>query len=141
MLKTIDQPALESGNFDCLTGALLWRRAACRRRRFAASRTNQKIWFAEVLFTPCTPVGSLLEALPEAAKCASRGDAVLLSPACSSFDRFRNDQQRGKVLCTVVESISRGLPGGNPNGNGNGRSGLLSGSVRPNRNRICPQVF
>src|SRR6185436_19644776 len=46
------------------------------------------------------------------------GDANLLSPACSSFDRFRNDKHSGEVLCSLVKSIGRGVPGGNPNING-----------------------
>jgi UDP-N-acetylmuramoylalanine-D-glutamate ligase len=46
------------------------------------------------LFTPCTPNDSLLEAITEAAKNATAGDVVLVSPAGSSLDRFQNCQQR-----------------------------------------------
>jgi UDP-N-acetylmuramoylalanine--D-glutamate ligase len=60
------------------------------------------------LFTPCTPVGSLLEAVAEAARHASEGDVVLLSPACSSFDQFRDFQHRGEVFCQAVKTICGG---------------------------------
>jgi len=82
---------------------------------FLLGEATEKIRAAWSLFTPCTPVGSLLEAVSEAAKCASVGDVILLSPACSSFDQFRNYQQRGERFCTAVKSISGGLPGGTPN--------------------------
>jgi UDP-N-acetylmuramoylalanine--D-glutamate ligase len=85
---------------------------------FLVGEAAEKIRAAWSLFTPCTPVRSLLEAVSEAAKCASAGDVVLLSPACSSFDQFRNYQQRGESFCTAVKSISGGVSGGHPNRDG-----------------------
>jgi len=67
------------------------------------------------VFTPCAPSGSLLEAMTEAAKDAFVGDANLLSPACSSFDQFRNCQQSGEILCRSVKSIGWGMLSGDPN--------------------------
>lgn len=70
-------------------------------------------------FTPCTRGLSLLEAMPEAARRATPGDVCLwLSPACSSFDQFRNYLQRGEFFCTAAKSIGRGAPKGNPKING-----------------------
>ena len=66
------------------------------------------------LFTPCTPVGSLLEAVAEAARIASEGDVVLLSPACSSFDQFRDFQHRGEVFCQAAKTIYGGGSVENP---------------------------
>ena len=40
---------------------------------------------------------------------------VLLAPACSSFDLFRNYQHRGDEFCSAVKSISRGAHDENPN--------------------------
>jgi UDP-N-acetylmuramoylalanine--D-glutamate ligase len=70
------------------------------------------------LFTSCTPVGSLLEAVTEAAKCATEGDVVLLSPACSCFDQFRDYQHRGDTFCSAVKSICGGATVANPNMHG-----------------------
>ena len=36
---------------------------------------------------------------------AQSGDAVLLSPACASFDMFRNYAHRGEVFCAVVKEM------------------------------------
>jgi UDP-N-acetylmuramoylalanine--D-glutamate ligase len=50
--------------------------------------------------------GSLEEAVQRAARLARPGDAVLLSPACASFDMFRDYKHRGEVFAAAV----RGLP-------------------------------
>ena len=42
-----------------------------------------------------TQVHSMAEALSQAQKVAEKGDVVLLSPACASFDLFKNYEDRG----------------------------------------------
>lgn len=37
-----------------------------------------------------------------AARCAERGDVVLLSPACAAFDKFKNFAERGKFFKKIV---------------------------------------
>ena len=37
---------------------------------------------------------------------ANTGDIVLFSPACASFDQFKNYQHRGDVFCELVEALS-----------------------------------
>jgi len=86
-------------------GALLGRRV---KGVFLFGEGREKLRAAWGLFTPCTPVGSLLEAVSEAAKCATDGDVVLLSPACSCFDQFRDYQHRGDTFCSAVKSICGG---------------------------------
>jgi UDP-N-acetylmuramoylalanine--D-glutamate ligase len=46
--------------------------------------------------------GRLEVAVPEAAAAARPGDSVLLSPACASFDQFRNYHHRGEVFQQLV---------------------------------------
>jgi UDP-N-acetylmuramoylalanine--D-glutamate ligase len=50
-------------------------------------------------------VENLAEAVREAAAAARAGDVVLLSPACSSFDQFRNYAERGRIFKTLVASL------------------------------------
>lgn len=45
-----------------------------------------------------TEAESMKEAVKKASKVAKRGEVVLLSPACSSFDMFENYEHRGKVF-------------------------------------------
>jgi len=54
------------------------------------------------IFAACAPGLSLLEAIPEAAKCAWPGNLGRLSPAGSSFDRIRNGPQRGDVFRPAI---------------------------------------
>ena len=51
-------------------------------------------------------VDDIAAAVRDAAAHAEPGDVVLLSPACSSFDQFRNYAERGKtssIWCTLYE--------------------------------------
>lgn len=50
-------------------------------------------------------VGSLKEAVDMAASGAVRGDVVLLSPACASFDMFVDYQDRGRQFKALVQSL------------------------------------
>jgi UDP-N-acetylmuramoylalanine--D-glutamate ligase len=51
------------------------------------------------------PAGSFEEALATASRLAQPGDAVLLSPACSSYDMFRNYEERGDRFRAAVEAL------------------------------------
>jgi UDP-N-acetylmuramoylalanine--D-glutamate ligase len=57
---------------------------------------------------PLERCASLEQAVERAAVCAQPGEAVLLSPACASFDMFRDYRHRGDVFAAAV----RGLPNG-----------------------------
>jgi UDP-N-acetylmuramoylalanine--D-glutamate ligase len=51
------------------------------------------------------PAETLQVAVTKAAKAATIGDVVLLSPACSSFDQFENYEQRGRVFRQLVNEL------------------------------------
>jgi UDP-N-acetylmuramoylalanine--D-glutamate ligase len=82
------------------------------KRAFLLGETREKIRAAWSLFTPCTVVDSLLEAVQQSAVNAVPGDVVLLSPACSSFDMFQNYQHRGEVFRQAVSTLEQTTGGG-----------------------------
>jgi UDP-N-acetylmuramoylalanine--D-glutamate ligase len=45
------------------------------------------------------------EAVSAAASLAHRGDAVVLSPGCASFDWYRNYAERGDDFARVVKDL------------------------------------
>jgi len=62
----------------------------------------------ERLLSPHIPVkncGKLADAVREAAADAERGDTVLLSPACASFDQFRDFEDRGDQFRQLVGAL------------------------------------
>jgi len=52
--------------------------------------------------------GTLEVAVREAAAAARPGDVVLLSPACASFDQFKNYHHRGQVFQELVREVAGG---------------------------------
>lgn len=56
---------------------------------------------------PTIMTGSLEEAVAESLRRAEPGDTVLFSPACSSFDMFKNYEHRGDCFREVVDTLAR----------------------------------
>jgi UDP-N-acetylmuramoylalanine--D-glutamate ligase len=83
-------------------GPLLARRV---KHAYLLGETREKLRAAWSLFTPCALAGSLSEAVSLAARAAVPGDVVLLSPACSSFDMFRDYQHRGEKFREAVHDL------------------------------------
>jgi UDP-N-acetylmuramoylalanine--D-glutamate ligase len=54
---------------------------------------------------PVVPAGDFDDVLSTARRLARPGDAVLLSPACSSYDMFRNYEERGARFRAAVEAM------------------------------------
>ncbi len=54
---------------------------------------------------PVERVASMEKAVARAAQVATPGDAVLLSPACASFDMFRDYKHRGEVFAAAVKGL------------------------------------
>lgn len=62
-------------------------------------------------FTEAVVVSSLQEAVLKAYKSSCPGDVVLLSPACASWDMFKNYEERGEVFKSAVFALKEGLCG------------------------------
>jgi len=56
-------------------------------------------------YTNLTDAGSLREAVETARKLAGKGWCVLLSPACASFDMFKDYEERGRVYKQIVNEL------------------------------------
>jgi UDP-N-acetylmuramoylalanine--D-glutamate ligase len=69
-------------------------------------KDNRKIHeaFGNVV-SPIVNTGSASEAVHAAFHFASKGDVVLLSPACASFDLFKNYEDRGKQFKEAVRDL------------------------------------
>jgi UDP-N-acetylmuramoylalanine--D-glutamate ligase len=52
--------------------------------------------------------GSMDEAVRTAYAASRPGDAVLLSPACASYDMFRSYVQRGEAFAAAVGKLAKG---------------------------------
>ncbi len=67
---------------------------------------NRKIHEAfEGLLTRIEDAGSAPEAVQAAFRLAEKGDVVLLSPACASFDLFKNYEDRGRRFKDAVKEL------------------------------------
>ncbi len=65
--------------------------------RNAAERRNRGAYVGALGVVVPAHAAALAHALP--------GDAVLLSPACASFDMFRDYKHRGEVFAAAVRAL------------------------------------
>ena len=54
---------------------------------------------------PTVIAQDMQEAVAAAASFATDGDSILLSPACTSFDRYRNYRERGEAFKAAVYAL------------------------------------
>ena len=54
---------------------------------------------------PVERSGDIATAVKQAAAAAKPGDIVLLSPACASFDQFKDYEQRGDAFRAAVQAL------------------------------------
>jgi UDP-N-acetylmuramoylalanine--D-glutamate ligase len=58
---------------------------------------------------PQARAGSLDDAVVKAMKASGKGDVILLSPACASFDMFRNYEERGDMFRLSLRKLREGV--------------------------------
>lgn len=68
------------------------------REKFAEAAKNKG-------YTQVTLVENMEEAVKMAVKCSLPGDAILLSPACASWDMYDNFEQRGAHFKAIVSAL------------------------------------
>ena len=61
--------------------------------------------FKSISFLKITMCNSMKEALVHAFKQAKKGDIILLSPACASYDMYQNYIERGDDFKQLVEAL------------------------------------
>ena len=68
--------------------------------------------FAELLapYMPVRRSEMMCEAIRQAIEVAKPGDIVMLSPACASFDQFRDYEARGDTFRQIVEALTEPQP-------------------------------
>ncbi len=108
-LESIDQPIWliaggrdKGGDFSRLT-QVLKRRAKCVILIGEAASLMRTAWSGLV---ELRVAATLREAVDLAAREASPGDVVLLSPACASFDMFSDYQDRGRQFKACVNALA-----------------------------------
>jgi UDP-N-acetylmuramoylalanine--D-glutamate ligase len=75
------------------------------RASVAIGESAEKVRAAFASVVPLTMAGSMDDAVRSARGMAQRGDVVLLSPACASFDWFQNYEHRGRVFKDSVMGL------------------------------------
>jgi UDP-N-acetylmuramoylalanine--D-glutamate ligase len=90
--------SLKGGSFEGLREALASRAAAAYLIGEAAEQLERDLAGT----VPLHRSGDLATAVRDATAAASPGDVVLLSPACASFDQFRDYEERGEAFRSWV---------------------------------------
>ena len=102
----------KGGDFAVLGPALRER----GRRVLAIGEARERVRAALEGVVPVEACASLDEAVERARAAARPGDVVLLAPACSSFDMFRDYEDRGRAFKAAVRRLAAGAPHGGDRG-------------------------
>lgn len=103
-LDAFDQKViLLAGGYDKKTGFESLRNSLSKVKiliAFGATKDQFKQLYPESIL-----VENLFEAINLAYKLAQKGDKIVLSPACASYDQFDNYEQRGRLFKEYVHSL------------------------------------
>jgi UDP-N-acetylmuramoylalanine--D-glutamate ligase len=91
--------SLKGGGFEGLREAVAGRCRACYLIGEAAQRLAADL---EGTGVPLRPCGDLETAMRAARAAAQPGDVVLLSPACASYDQYRDFEERGEHFRSLL---------------------------------------
>jgi UDP-N-acetylmuramoylalanine--D-glutamate ligase len=97
------RPKQES--FEPLAPVVAERCVACYLIGEAAERMAAELAPASEAGVEISDVGTLERAVEAAARDADQGEVVLLSPACTSFDAFKDFEERGQRFRELVEAL------------------------------------
>jgi len=67
----------------------------------------EKLFAAWNSAVPCIRASTLAGAVEQAHQLAAPGDVVLFSPGCSSFDMFKDYEDRGNQFRALVQALAR----------------------------------
>ena len=95
-------PFDELGNEICLMTKALFLTGETAEKIEKAVKNSPEYLASEI---PVTVMDDFRETVLAASAAAEEGDIVLLSPACSSFDKFRNFAQRGDFFREIVNEL------------------------------------
>lgn len=108
-LETIEQPVVlilggvDKGNDYRILNDLVKEKV---KAIVCLGKENTKIHEAfEGMVSRIVDTGSAVEAVQVASQLATRGEVVLLSPACASFDLFKNYEDRGMQFIAAVKDL------------------------------------
>ncbi len=125
-LEAFDRPLVvilggryKGGDFAELAPALRARSG----RVLAIGEAREQVLAALGALAPVEPCASLREAVLRAQALARPGEVVLLAPACSSFDMFRDYAERGRAFKDEVRRLAAARPAGAPERDGGGARG------------------
>jgi len=107
-LQSFDTPILliaggKDKGSDYSKVANLLKKNACQVFLIGTARTKISESWKDII--PVKPVDSLEEAVYQAFSSAKSGENVLLSPACSSFDMFKDYEDRGRAFKKIVNNL------------------------------------
>jgi len=100
--------SLKGGDFAGLLDPVAERCRACYLIGDAAARLAAELRPAEEQGVKLRRCADLADAVAAAAADAQPGEIVLLSPACASFDAYRDFEERGEHFRALVEGLEAG---------------------------------